>query len=126
MLRWERALAGMLPAFIRRHVVQPCSCCGELVWVRPRLSGVLRAPVLFARYLLRRKRWTLAAVIVGAWAVFGTPHVQGDYVCRYAIPDGQPCRAYKSCAYYGIHGRRVLHPEPGEACPLVRLLPAAG
>lgn len=65
----------------------------------------------------------VAAAGTGAFLLIaGTPHVGWDYACRHATPMGAPCRSAVYCAYYGIQGRRVVFPEPGQRCHLVVLL----
>lgn len=127
MRHWEEALAKTLPPFIRRMIVVPCPCCGEPArWQLPRLPWLpIRLRLLLSplRLVLRREALLLLAV-VGTIAAYGTPHVAWDYVCYYRTNYGSGCPAYEYCAYYGVHGRRLVFPERGEACWLIRLLPA--
>ena len=76
---------------------------------------------LWLREWLRSVLLVLAALGVAA-GVFGTPHVGWDYVCRHRLY-GQPCRIFEWCEYYGFQGRRVIYPEYGDSCGVVRLLP---
>lgn len=123
MMRFGEFIARRLPPFIRRWIVVPCPCCGEPArWRMPRL---LPLRLLFAplRPLQRGPALALLA-LAGIVAMYGTPHVAWDYRCYHGKLYNPRCQAYDYCAYYGLYGRRVVFPEPGEACRLVRLMPA--
>lgn len=86
------------------------------------LRGLL--PYLATVLRMMRRRAVIFVVAIGASvAAFGTPHVAWDYVCRHAKMYNPRCQAYEYCAYYGVYGRRVVYPEPGERCLVVKFLP---
>jgi hypothetical protein len=100
----------------------------EVVGTKPprkpegRFVRTLRLAGRLARGLLRRPR-ALALIGLAAFVLFvGTPHVGWDYECRHPIRPGQTCRSLNYCAYYGIQGRRVVFPEYGETCGLIKFL----
>lgn len=130
MRRWEEFIARRLPPFMRRLFVVPCRCCGEPAnWKLPRLPWFLRLlalPLRVCLYPLRRLVRIDGLVLVALLAAgiaYGTPHVAWDYACRHSRFYNPRCQAFDYCAYYGLHGRRVVFPAPGESCPLVRLMP---
>jgi len=88
----------------------------------PIWSVLSRINALLNRMLLR-PRLVLAGGVILLFLVVGTPHFGWDYVCRHPMRGGQPCRAIEYCAYYGMQGRRLDFPEPGEQCHFVRLMP---
>lgn len=130
MTRFEEALARRLPPVLRRMFVVPCACCGEPArWKLPRLPWPLRLFLLPVRLCLvplrRLLRLDALAVLalVGAGVMYGTPHIAWDYACRHSRSYNPRCQSFEYCAYYGLHGRRVVFPAPGESCSLVRLMP---
>jgi len=65
----------------------------------------------------------ILAVLFGGIAVLaGTPHIGWDYECRGRVKPGGGCESYRYCEYYGIQGRRVVFPETGETCGLVKFV----
>lgn len=123
MTSLEEFIARRLPPFIRRQIVVPCPCCGEPArWRIPRLLP-LRL-LLTPLRLLRHGPALALLALAGIVAVYGTPHVAWDYRCYHGKLFSLRCQAFDYCAYYGLHGRRVVFPERGEACRLVRLMPA--
>ncbi len=83
------------------------------------LSGVGRR----LRALLMRPRLLGFLGVCGFVLLVGTPHSGWEYQCNHPMHGPGTCRSVSWCAYYGIQGRRVEFPEPGESCKLVTLLP---
>lgn len=82
-----------------------------------RLLGLLR------RILARPGLVACVGLILFVWLV-GTPHVAGQYTCNGPLRSVGGCESsYDSCTYYGVQGRRVVFPEPGEQCQLFRFIP---
>lgn len=75
-----------------------------------------------AKAVLMRPRLVICAGLAGFVLFAGTPHVGWDYECRHPKRHGEPCRSYFSCGYYGVQGRRMVFPEYGETCSLVKML----
>ena len=89
---------------------------GLLKRLRHRIGGAIK-PIL-----LRPKIIVLPAI--ASFVLFvGTPHAGWEYQCRHATRGFGSCDAVAWCAYYGVQGRRVVHPEYGERCRLITLLP---
>lgn len=81
-----------------------------------KIGGTIKAVML-------RPRMIVVTGVAGFLVFVGTPHVGWDYQCRHATRGFGSCNAVAWCAYYGIQGRRVMHPEYGERCQLVTILP---
>lgn len=72
---------------------------------------------------LSRPRASLICGLAAFVLIAGTPHVGWDYRCRHGMDGPGSCRVVEWCAYYGIQGRRIDVPEPGESCKLMTVLP---
>lgn len=75
-----------------------------------------------ARFALLRPKRSIVAALIGFVLLVGTPHVGWDYQCRHAVYGYGGCESARWCAYYGVQGRRVIWPEYGEHCSLVKFL----
>jgi hypothetical protein len=85
------------------------------------------APPSQARALARvrvllRPRNAILTLSSASCLIGGTPHVGWDYQCSHAVYGYGGCESARWCAYYGVQGRRVIWPEYGEHCSLVKFL----
>lgn len=87
------------------------------------INRVRRALSNAARAALYRPKTSILAGLVGFVLVVGTPHVGWDYQCRHAVYGYGGCESARWCAYYGVQGRRVIWPDIGEHCSLMKFLP---
>lgn len=84
-----------------------------------RLFGAVAARI---RAVLMRPRLLIVGALTGFVVLVGTPHAGWEYGCRHPMHGPSSCHAVAWCAYYGLQGRRVAVPEPGDSCRLITFL----